>query len=288
MKKNKLIELRKRLALLSMLGVFSLTGCSKEMKPGETKIITTVQDGKEVKNNVFDFDNVKYTGLEDGKYLYNYLLDLSNNSYEEINDLYGKEFNKVKFGPSRADFASLIEDEHIEAKTANDSGWKKINAVEEWLTFPEDLQELNGTKIDSTRFLDAQKFITMDGKTIFSLKYKRVFNETKNGDTCFIEKGTSINLDVVFESIEIYGKYYNIPLYLRQYGVGENSKNVQEHNINCSNEVIMPLENTVFKNMNGEYSYEYLIEALDTYVGGNMIEYGVNRDIDFSEYKKVR
>ena len=287
-KKEKLLSLRKKLALLSLVGTLGLTGCSKEVEQGESKIITNISGGEEVKNQFYNFDNITYKDLKDGEYLYNYLIDLSDLNYKEISNLYPDVYHmESKYGPSKAVFARLISEEYFDDDDLFNSNYNLRQNIEEEILLPDELKPLNGMKIDSLREVEAKKFLTLDGKTIYSLNYKRTFIGSIEKDGVAINPGDTIELEVVFQCVkDKYNGVINIPLKIKQSGIGSNSKNILDNSINGEINMIVPIENTVFKDMNGNYTKDYLYEALDTYVGDDSIDMPETRDIDFSAYEK--
>ena len=75
-------------------------------------------------------------------------------------------------------------------------------------------------------------------------------------------------------------------LYKTQSGFMKDSRNVIEANYNDSNEIFVNLEDTVFADMDGEYSKDYIREALDVYSGTDNFYSEENEGKDFSIYKK--
>ena len=59
-----------------------------------------------------------------------------------------------------------------------------------------------------------------------------------------------------------------------------------ENNINLIFDLVVPIENTVFSELVGEYDEEYLLEALDVYNGTDLYYNENNEGKEFSSFKK--
>ena len=72
-------------------------------------------------------------------------------------------------------------------------------------------------------------------------------------------------------------------VYRNQTGLVSEDENIVNSNLNNSSRVVIPVAETPFKDLNGEYAISYIYEALDTYAGMNYY----SENDDFDKFKKV-
>lgn len=174
-----------------------------------------------------------------------------------------------------ATFAHIIEEKTITNNRKRFDGKKEVddtvfddNIVQPIVT-PRVFVLFNAEKIsdliDSYADCDitGQKLVTFDGDILYYFESTITFNK-------FAEK--YIGLDIK-EGDTMTGKALyklNIAgnwdlLYRTQEGFRSDDPNVLENNYNDTYDVILPISETIFADMNGKYSEEEIKEILDTY-----------------------
>ena len=189
---------------------------------------------------------------------------------------------------NRASFAHLMDEGTItsdlelgdEAVTMSSATFcdSRINPI----ILPDSLSEFKTIRnllnyTDST--IKCKKIITFDGKTLYYIDAKMVFNYD-----CAVSDGDYIQCKCL---IQLYPNGKFILLSRNQTGIGSESENIINSNFNNEKQIVLPISDTVFKDMNGVYTDEYLNEAIDTYSGENMFYSTKNDGIDFDIYKKT-
>lgn len=133
--------------------------------------------------------------------------------------------------------------------------------------------------------ITGKKLLTLDGEIFYYFEGLFTFNSfadkyidlgINEGDTMTAKSLYRLNADGTLDL-----------LYKSQSGFKEDSPNVLEANYNdVTDKILVDMEDTVFKDMDGEYSVEYLKEALDVYSGTDYYYDSSNDGKDFSKYKK--
>lgn len=132
--------------------------------------------------------------------------------------------------------------------------------------------------------ITGKKISTLEGEIFYYLEGLFTFNSFADKYIDLgINEGDTIKADVLYRcnadgTLDL--------LYRTQNGFMNDSPNVLEANYNDSNEIFVNLEDTVFADMDGEYSKEYIREALDVYSGTDNFYSEENEGKDFSIYKK--
>ena len=132
--------------------------------------------------------------------------------------------------------------------------------------------------------VNCKKLYTIDGDILYYVDSTVTFNiSAEKYIGLDIKENDTMNCKVLYKleddnSLTI--------LYRNQTGIKDNCDNVQEKNFNNSKELVIPIENTVFSELDGEYDEEYLLEALDKYNGTNNYYDESNENKDFSFIKK--
>lgn len=132
--------------------------------------------------------------------------------------------------------------------------------------------------------ITCQKLFTLDNETLYYFKSVFTFDsnakhlviEAEDGDTITAESLYRVDED---ENLEL--------LYKNQKGIKEDCPNVVEANYNNDTDnILIPIENTVFSNIEGKQKESYLREALDVYSGEDNYYSEENEDIDFTIFSK--
>lgn len=130
--------------------------------------------------------------------------------------------------------------------------------------------------------ITCKKLISLNGEIYYYIK--SIFTFDSAGEYLIIgaNSGDTIEAEYLYrvdENNELELLYRN------QTGVSADTDNVIENNYNNSNQtIIVPIEETVFSDMNGSYNEEYLREALDVYSGTDDYYDPKNDGEDFTKF----
>ena len=134
--------------------------------------------------------------------------------------------------------------------------------------------------------INYKKLYTLDGDILYYIDSTFTFNKfAEDYIDLDIKENDTMNSKILYRlednnSLTI--------LYKNQTGIKDNCDNVKEKNFNNSNELVVPIENTVFADLVGEYNEEYLLEALDVYNETNNYYDESNDGKDFSNFQKIK
>lgn len=134
--------------------------------------------------------------------------------------------------------------------------------------------------------INYKKLYTIDGDILYYFDSTFTFNKfAEDYIDLDIKENDTMNSKILYRlednnSLTI--------LYKDQTGIKSTCDNVKEKNFNNSNELVIPIENTVFANLVGEYDKEYLLEALDVYNETNNYYDESNDGKDFNNFHKIK
>ena len=132
--------------------------------------------------------------------------------------------------------------------------------------------------------INYKKLYTIDGEILYYFDSTFTFNSfAERYIGLDIKENDTMNAKILYrleedDSLTI--------LYKNQTGIKDNCNNVLEKNFNNSKKIVIPIEETVFNSLDGEYDEEYLLEALDVYNGTNDYNNESNEGKDFSSFKR--
>ena len=287
----KLIDLLKKKAiLLSLASGIALTGCSinTDHSKNEPNNISCKMSDETLHENYYSYlegvmgiKNFKM-GSKNNMNL-TYLIDMSNLDSDFINNLdEGPNYNPI----NRVTFAELIDNKTITSDLKLLDGKSTLNApafysdgsTKAWqpIIIPDsyDNKDLIDLIRNGSCDVNCKKFLTMDGETLYYFD-GRIIN---------VEGKEVIHSNCLYQFTDDNSL---ITLYRNQTGIGDQCENVLKNNFNNDSEVVYKLEDTIFKDMSGNYKESYLREALDVYLGEDKYFSSENDGKDFSKYKKV-
>ena len=254
-----------KLAISGLAVVLVLSGCSfniDSIKSGEiskNKLLIETNDGYD-----YNLDNTRLDDImgfskdvnEDKKYLeYTYLID--NSKY------------------TNATFAHVIEEKTITSDGKLFDGKEEVSME----TFGEEIIQPITVPISFVLFnienvpdlldgyskcdITAKKMITLDGDILYYFESELTFNSFAERVICLdIADGDTITAKALYKlnpsgMLEL--------LYRNQEGIKADTDNVVMNNFNNSNEIVIPLEKTIFADMDGKYSEKDVNETLKEY-----------------------
>ena len=295
---KKIELLRNKLAILSLVGTIALTGCSntkEDTKANGNEVLveyTSHYNPELYDNKIDDIMGLKNTYNEDlykEKINYNYFIDNTNLTKEELSQKYkdAGEGGQLIF----ASFARLVDENTITDKISfnDDKSAMSLGTFKSSLqviTCPDSIKN-NKIPIECANYeINVKKLVSIHGQTFYYIDSKLIFNDNVKyySTSAPIHSGDVIECECLYQLFSD-GKF--IELSRNQTGLGSESDNIINSNFNNESKVVSKVDETVFKDMNGEYKESYLREALDTYTGSNLFESKDNEGIDFSQYKKV-
>lgn len=272
--KNK----KTKLIVSSLILSLGLSGCSFNLNNRSSEGAIKVEYDDEL---FFDNDSSIDTMLdfkeeETDKIDYNYLIE-------------GSEYTKPTLAHviDEVDLTSnskfLDHKKEMTNKSFEESAIQPITLPIAFILFSiEDIPDLIDTYGDCD--VNCKKLYTIDGDILYYVDSTVTFNiSAEKYIGLDIKENDTMNCKVLYRlendnSLTI--------LYRNQTGIKDNCNNVQEKNFNNSKELVIPIEKTIFSDLDGEYDEEYLLEALDQYNGTNNYYNESNEDKDFSFIKK--
>ena len=290
---------RKKLLIASLITMLSLNGCSinsqKDTTNKKNKTIICEETSTPLTQNYYDYleDIYQMNYIENEKIekniIFEYLIDFTGLNDNSIDNLY-KSMNKAPL--NKATFAHLIEDSTItnitkpfDGKTAMTNATfysDGSSKVYQPIIIPESYNNTNILDFIGKEHLDGEssycdlnckKFITIDGQTLYYL-------DGKVGDG----ENNIFNAQALYQYTD---NHEFVLLYRNQTGYGLYDRNILDSNFNNVDKIVYPIEETVFKDLNGTYEESYLREALDVYSSENNYYSSDNEGKDFSMYKKI-
>ena len=284
-------KLRKKLLLLSLIASLSLTGCSKNKVESQPKILVECDshtNSEQYHNSIDDLLGLDRTSHNEdlyGKKLnYTYLIDNTNLEETTFAGIY---YNAgVNETIHYASLARLVDENTITSKIDfNDNKTAMSTGTFTALQIIECPDSLKNDVIPSTCCnyeMSCKKLVTIDDQTYYYIVSEVTFNES-------IEKyDNQITKDDYLKCESLYQLCENgfVELSRHQTGLGSTDENISNRNFNYQEEVVLPIEKTPFKEMNGEYTKDYILEALDAYTGRDDHYSTDTKNIDFSSYQK--
>ena len=132
--------------------------------------------------------------------------------------------------------------------------------------------------------VNCKKLFTLEGDTLYYLDSTFTFNEFAEKFFGFdVKAKDTINAKILYKFNDDNTATI---LYRNQTGIESRISNVKDKNFNNEKEIIIPVEKTIFNDLDGYYKEEYLKEALDAYNGTDEY-YSINNEgIDFNKFKK--
>ena len=227
----------------------------------------------------------------------------NNNTIDKIINVKEEETDKVDYEYliessefTKPTLAHVIDEDTISSKrkllknkisneSFNESVFQPITLPKAFILFNiDDIGDLIEAYGDCD--INYKKLYTIDGDILYYFDSTFTFNK-------FAED--YIDLDIKENEIMNSKILYRLEdnnsltiLYKDQTGIKDTCNNVKEKNFNNSNELVIPIENTVFADLVGEYDKEYLLEALDVYNGTNNYYDESNDGKDFSNFQKIK
>ena len=282
---KKKISKKGQVVLYSLIVALGLSGCSFKLGTKEGKIESTYSTEYE--------DESSYHGIN------------SNSAIDEIMGFKDNSSNKESLEytyliddsiNTSATFAHVVDEKTLTNDGKLFDGKEEVdlavlgNELIQPITLPIAFTLFNiddvGTLTDGYGDceLTGKKLFTLDGETLYYFESTFTFNSFAEKYICLgINEGDTMTATALYK-VDSNG---HLELLSRsQKGFKDDSPNVEEVKYNDSGKIVVPLENTVFADMSGEYSIEYLKEALDVYSGEDYYYDSSNDGIDFSKYKK--
>ena len=277
---------RGKLAISTLILTLGLSGCSfsfnkdkTEANEGNKILIEYDIETQELFNkkvdNLLGWESPSDENINGELLEYTYLIDNS----EETNATLACVTNEVtitsdeRSNVSKREMTSSEIDQPVIQPIVIPKGFQ-LYGVESMF----DLVESFGT-LD----VDCKKLVTLDGDTLYYFEGLFKFNKFAKQARLVFEDDEYMEAKVLYK-LQDNGMWKE--LYRNQTGYMSDSKNVMGHNHNNTNEIVIPISETVFANDNGEYSEAYIKEALDTYSGKDDFYDEDNEGKDFSAYKK--
>lgn len=299
-----------KVPIATLVLLFSLTGCTRltkeqkeAVKRDRPEITTEVQENEiaiertgepqEIRSTKLDHDfNLSFVDEEINKasteITYDYLVDLTSLSNEEINKISDSE----EYHPlPRATMAHVI--------TKNGYSNKMIPFDEkEGFTsgtfYCEDRDYLPIIIPDTLREREEVRrgIIDLLGKDLYAdtCNVTCTKMETIDGELLYYVVATieDKNKNVLIETDCLYQLVGHdiVTLYRKQTGDFADDENVVIKNVNDKNPVLIPINKTIFSDLNGTYKESFLKEALDVYCGEDNYYNKENDNLDFTQYQK--
>lgn len=274
-------KLKGKLMITGLAVSLCLSGCSFNLneKSGEIESINPIEyeDSTMASNSkIDDIMGFEDKTSDDSSLDYTYLIDNS--------------------GTTKATFAHVVDEKTITSNGKFFDGKEEVNCdvfsedIIQPITLPiaftlfniEDMGVLSNSYGDCD--ITGKKMITLDGDVLYYFEGIFTFNSFADK---YIDLGINEGDTMIGKALYRVSNSGSLELlYKSQTGYKEDSPNVLEENYNNYNKIVIPLEDTVFSDMNGEYSENYLREALDVYSGTDMFYNAENEGLDFSKYKK--
>lgn len=282
--------LRKQLLITSLIVSLFLTGCSNNTKTTEEAQILVEYDShdnpEEPSVGVDDLLGLKSNrdDLYGKKLNYNYLIDNTNVSETTIA---GKYYDAgVQETIHYASLARLVDENTITSnielgddKTAMSIGtFTSLQIIKCPDSLKEDIIPSNCCNYE----INAKKFVTIDNQIYYYITSTVTFKDSIEQYNNHISKDDYLECEGLYQLCD--GKF--VELSRNQTGLGSEDENISNSNFNNKTKVVIPASETPFKNMKGEYPKEYVLEAIDTYIGEDNYYSPKNDGKDFSEYKK--
>ena len=282
MKAKNVVKLVVSEVIMSLI----MTGCGfnitkKVDKENTTKVTIERQHNIDLEKNNSEIDRlIGFTrNHQENQNNINYLIDKSENT--------------------NATFATLLEDKTItsveklmdgkKAMTRGTFNYYLINQI----IIPESLSNLKSHQIDEmtdlinyygTCDINCKKLLTLDHETLYYFDETLTFNSHIKQLPIDANEGDFIKAECLYKVLDDNKLEL---LYRNQTGYKRDEQNIIDANYNNENEnIIIPLEDTIFEILNGEYKESYLREALDTYTGEENYYASENKGKDFSMFSK--
>lgn len=286
MKKNKKIKL----TLSSLILALGLSGCSFDLikiNKSEDSISIRNDYGYETEMNDYTVDEIMSFPEEP-------------EDFKEVKD-YKYLIERTKY--TEATLAHVVSEKIVVSKDKNLFNVKKYfdgkkelnsaifeNPVIQPITLPfkyplfgiEDINEL----IDSygTCEITGKKLLTLNDETLYCFDAVFTFNNMSERLGFGFKEGETIIASTMYRLNDL-GQWEL--LYRKQSGKDYDTSNVLDANFNYYEDIIVPVEDTVFADLVGEeYPVEYISEALDVYNGTDNYYNEDNDGIDFSQFIK--
>lgn len=290
MKLEELKKLRNQLVIagLAGIGALNVTGCSE--KTADNKIVTEINtlhiaDDSLVPIDVLlHFNGSADRGIKKSKVDYQYLIDNSEITDEEI-----ERRNKLGASVSYASLAHVIDEavitnrfalgDHKTGYTLRTFGDSPVQVI----TCPDTLSKKVIPLECADYEIDVKKLLSDDGHIFYSIKSTETFKKSANRYNPYVQNGDTVECEVLYQLV---GTNKYVEIYRNQTGIFSEDENVVSKNINNETKILKPLEETVFKDLNGEYDKDYITEALDTYSGQDSFSAASNAEYDFSKFIK--
>ena len=279
MKKNNKIKLTVSTLILTL----GLSGCSFNLiknDNSEKSISIRNEYDTETEMSDFDVDRIMFFPDEDEE-------------FKEVKD-YNYLIERTKY--TEATLAHVISEKTITSEDKLFDGKNEFNEsfyeypVIQPMTLPAKyplfgIESLSGLiecygKCDIT----GKKLITLNGETLYCFDSVFTFNSMSERLEFGFEEGDTIQASTMYRLNEL-GQWEL--LYKKQTGKDYDAPNVLEANFNSDQDILVPIEDTVFADLIGEEcSIEFINEALDVYNGTDNYYNEVNEGKDFTQYIK--
>lgn len=286
--------LRKKFLLLSLIASLSLTGCStnKLNNDSDTRILVEYDSSLNNENyhsRIDDLLNLDTTShnkdLKGQKLDYTYLIDNTNLSEQEFAGKYYEIGSKETI--HYASLARLVDENTItskesltDGKTAMSTGtFTSLQIIECPDSLKNDVIPVNCCDYE----ISAKKLVTLEGQTFYYIESTITFKDSITNYENQIHEDDYLKCEALYQLCD----NGFVELSRNQTGLGSTDENIVNSNFNNKEKVVIPVEETPFKKMNGEYTMEYVHEAIDAYTGRDDYYSTETKDMDFSEYKKV-
>lgn len=290
-KKDLLKELKRKLMVPTLVSALALTsGCSSANKESDEEglYVETPQMFEYFNHSNQFIDRI--FGLEETSDEYplklDYLLDtsfLTDEDYEKFKENYGIEKDCTE--PVGA-FAHLVDEKTITDKVAiNDGATTMTEATFDAFSiiiWPEELNKYPKPRYHMNEKITVRKLKTMDYRTLYAIDSTIEFTKGIKKYIPELKEGDFMHCTSVYESDD--GKLKEI--YRKQTGAYSDSLNIEPLNYSSA-PIITKVDETIFQDLNGTYTSDYILEALDTYLGTNNYYSTKNKNTDFKQFQKT-
>ena len=247
---------KKTKVLLSTLIItLGLSGCSFNLNKNDNKIIVKYDKEYFFENNNSVDKKIEFDKEKTSKLDYTYLIektDYTNRTLAHIIDEKNISSKSQLLDLKKEKDKSYFEESPIQSLTIQKA----------FILFDcESLKDIVGVYGECE--INCKKLYTLDGEILYNFETVFTFND-------FAEKYLFLNVkenDTIKSTILYRLNEDNTLtiLYKNQTGVLEDSKNVLEKNFNNKKEILVPIEKTIFNELDGKYPEEYLLEELNEY-----------------------
>ena len=244
-------KLKTKIAISSLALTLSLSGCSFNLIDNQQDETIVDLNESDIEDSI---DKIMSFKEDENSNNYSYLLERTSTTKATFAHISGESTITSK--------GKLFDDKkEMSTKTFTEDTIQPIILPNSFILFHiYDLNDLIGTYGECD--ITCKKIKTFDEDTLYYFDSTITFNDFAETIGLDIKEGDTIEAKSLYKlnsngDLEL--------LYRTQSGVKESAPNVLESNYNDEQEILLPLNETIFKDMSGEYSIDYLRETLDVY-----------------------